>query len=48
MKKGVYLILDDEQVIELCRILLDDDAPASLVFLKRHLKGKVRDLLEGG
>ncbi len=48
MKKGAYLILDDKQVIELCRILMDDDAPAALAFLRRHLKGKVRDLLEGG
>ena len=48
MKKGVYLVLDDEQVIELCRILMDDDAPAALAFLKAHLKRKVRDLLEGG
>lgn len=48
MKKGVYLILDEEQIIELWRILLDDDAPAALTFLKTHLKGKIRELLEGG
>ena len=48
MKKGVYLILDDEQAIELCRTLMDDDAAAALAFLKTHLKGKVRALLEGG
>lgn len=48
MKKGVYLVLDDLEIIELYRILMDDDAPAALAFLKSHLKGKVRELLEGG
>ena len=48
MKKGVYLILDDAEIIELCRILMDDDAPAALAFLKAHLRGKVHTLLEGG
>ncbi|HKY84805.1 MAG TPA: hypothetical protein VJ160_08270 [Anaerolineales bacterium] len=27
-------------MIELARILMDDDAEAALAFLKRHLKGK--------
>ena len=48
MKKGFQLILDDEEIIELMRILMDDDAKAALVFLKTHFKGKARDLLEGG
>lgn len=48
MKKGVYLILDEEQIIELWRILLDDDAPAALDFLKAHFKGQIRKMLEGG
>jgi hypothetical protein len=48
MKKGVHLVLGDKEIIELCRILMDDDAPAALAFLKSHLKGKVRELLEGG
>jgi uncharacterized glyoxalase superfamily protein PhnB len=30
------------------RILMDDDAEAALHFLKKHFKGKARDLLEGG
>ena len=42
------LVLDDEEIIELMRILMDDDAKAALVFLKTHFKGKARDLLEGG
>jgi hypothetical protein len=48
MKKGVHLVLEDAEIIELCRILMDDDAPAALAFLKLHLKGRVRGLLEGG
>jgi hypothetical protein len=48
MRKAVSLVLEDEQIIELMRILMDDDAEGALVFLKRHFKGKARDLLEGG
>jgi len=47
MKKGVTLILDDQELIELWRILMDEDAPAALDFLKARFKGKVRELLEG-
>jgi hypothetical protein len=48
MKKTLSVILEDGELIELSRILLDDDAEAALDFLKRHLKGKVKELLEGG
>jgi len=48
MKKTLTLALEDEQIIELMRILMDDDAEAALVFLKTNFKGKARDLLEGG
>jgi hypothetical protein len=48
MKKGLTLILEDAELVELCRILLDRDADAALAFLQHHLKGKARDLLEGG
>jgi hypothetical protein len=48
MKKTLQLIVEDEEIIELMRILMDDDAEAALVFLKTHLKGKARELLEGG
>jgi hypothetical protein len=48
MKKGLNLILEDTDLIELCRILLDRDADAALAFLQQHLKGRARDLLEGG
>jgi hypothetical protein len=48
MKKGIQLILEDEDLIELLRVLLDDDAQGALAFLKQHFKGKARELLEGG
>ncbi len=48
MKKSVTIILDDQDLIELMRILVDEDAEGSLIFLKTHLKGMARELLEGG
>ncbi len=48
MKKALNLILEDQELIELMRILIDDDAEGALVFLKTHFKGKARHLLEGG
>jgi len=48
MKKALQIILEDKDVIELMRVLLDDDSEGALAFLKQHFKGKARDLLEGG
>ena len=48
MKKAINLVVEDDDLIELIRILLDDDADGTLAFLKTHFKGKARDLLEGG
>ncbi len=48
LNKALTIILDDRDRIELARILMDDDADAALAFLKRHVKGKARELLEGG
>jgi hypothetical protein len=48
MKKAMSLVLEDEDLLELMRVLMDDDAEGALAFLKMHLKGKARDLLEGG
>ena len=47
-KKSLLLLLEEAELIELARILMDDDAEAALGFLKRHLKGKAKELLEGG
>jgi hypothetical protein len=48
MKKAISLVVEDDDLIELMRILMDDDADGALAFLKTHFKGKARDLLEGG
>ena len=48
MKKDLHIALEDDQIIELMRILLDEDAQGALEFLKQHFKGKARELLEGG
>ena len=48
MKKTLSIVVEDQDIIELIRILMDDDAEGALAFLKVHFKGKARDLLEGG
>ena len=48
MKKGLNLILEEPDIFELMRILLDEDAEGALAFLKEHLKGKAYKLLKGG
>ena len=48
MKKALTVVLEDKDIIELMRIMLDEDAEGALTFLKDHFKGKARDLLEGG
>jgi pyruvate-formate lyase-activating enzyme len=48
MKKLLAIPLEDEELIELCRILMDRDPDGALEFLQTHVKGKARDLLEGG
>ena len=47
-KRALQLILEDADLIELARILMDEDSEDALAFLKKHLKGKAKDLLEGG
>lgn len=48
VKKNLSVVVEDEDLIELMRILMDDDGEGALAFLKGHFKGKARDLLEGG
>jgi hypothetical protein len=48
MKKAISLTLGDDEIVELIRIMLDEDSEAALAFLKQHFKGKARELLEGG
>jgi hypothetical protein len=47
-KKAINLVLEDQDIIELMRIVMDEDAEGALSFLRDHFKGKARDLLEGG
>lgn len=48
MKKVLQIAIEDKDLIELMRILMDDDPEGALIFLKIHFKGKARELLEGG
>ncbi len=48
MKRGINIVLDDEQCVQLIRILIDNDEQDALAFLKVHFKSKARELLEGG
>jgi hypothetical protein len=48
MKKLLAIPLEDEEIVKLCRILMDRDAESALAFLQTHVKGKARELLEGG
>lgn len=48
MKKALTVLLEDRDLLELMRILMDDDSQGALEFLRLHFKGKARELLEGG
>ena len=48
MKKALVVPLTDEELLDLCRIILDEDAEGALEFVKKHLKKKVNKTLEGG
>lgn len=48
MKKALVVPLDDEELLELCRILLDRDEEGALEFLDEHLKRPADEALTGG
>lgn len=48
MKKALVVPLDDEELLELCRILLDRDEEGALQFLDEHLKRPADEALAGG
>ena len=48
MKKALVLPLTDEDLLELCRIIIDQDQAAALQFINQHLKKEVNAALEGG
>lgn len=47
MKRTLILSLTDEELLELQRILLDEDKDGALRFLKKHLMDRVKGILEG-
>lgn len=46
-KKPILVKLTQAELIELERILLDEDGAAALKFLKKHLGSKARGVLAG-
>lgn len=48
VKKALVVPLSDEELLELCRILIDRDAEGALAFVEKHLKKPVNQALEGG
>lgn len=48
MKKSLSIVLSDEELLDLCRILIDRDEEGALAFLDQYLKKKVDQALEGG
>ncbi len=48
MKKGLTIVLTDEELLDLCRIILDRDAEGALAFLDQHLRKPAQQALEGG
>jgi hypothetical protein len=48
MKRALVVALTDEELLELCRVLLDRDEKGALRFLDAHLGNRVTKALEGG
>ena len=47
MKKSIILSLSDEEMIELERIMLDNDSESALKALKTHLEREVKSSISG-
>jgi len=48
MKKALVVPLTDKELLDLCRILLDQDEKDALAFLQEHLKKPANEALQGG
>ena len=48
MKKSIALVLSDEELFELERIMLDNDSEGALKALKKHLEREVKAVISGG
>lgn len=47
MNKPIYLTLSDKELMEIQRILLDEDKEEALRFLKTHLEKQVKATISG-
>ncbi|MCI0469815.1 MAG: hypothetical protein L0Y62_07115 [Nitrospirae bacterium] len=47
MQKSIILTLSDEDLMELQRILLDEDNEKALLFLKIHLEKQIKAVISG-
>lgn len=47
MKKTITLMLSDEELIALYRIVLDDDCGSAMIFLKKRLEREVKASIFG-
>lgn len=47
-KRALVVPLDEAQIQELQRILLDRDEAAALAFLEKHVKPAAHSVLDGG
>ena len=45
---ALTIIVTDEQLQDLYRIMIDGDESGALAFLLSHLRGMVRETMEGG
>ena len=48
MKKALVVAISDEELLDLCRILLDRDEEGAWRFLDEHLKKPANEALAGG
>lgn len=48
MRKTLVVPLSDEELLDLCRIILDEDEEGALCFVVEHLRKPVHRALEGG
>ncbi len=48
MLKAMTVVLNETELHELYRILLDEDASGALAFLRTHFRDKIRAAMEGG
>lgn len=48
MKKAITVTLDDDEIVDLIRLMQNEDTGLALAFVKRHFKGKAQEALIGG